>query len=304
MVDKFTATLIRVRTLNESTRDFRFERSDGGQVSFEPGQFYRFHFVDSQGEFERSYSLCNMGQDLVNTPFLDLVVSRVDGGRATGILFGSPNGIDVSVSGPYGRLLVPKPPPARLILVATSVGLAPYMPILSSLFPMSFVSSTLRTRLKTGGGRTEVLKETRQDQSHPPPEVCLLLGVRTRQDFLYQKEILAILEQEENFRFLLCCSRDKLQDPASYERRGYVTDQLAKLNLDTSRDQFLLCGNPQMIDDCYRQLKEQAFTAKQVLREKYVFAKDKPVKTKSPLTVQQKRLIAEKMAKYRSGISG
>jgi len=299
VVDKFTATLKRVRVLNESTRDFRFERSDGGEVNFEPGQFYRFNFADNRGEFERSYSLCNMGADLVNTSYLDLVISRVDDGRATEILFGHTNGLSVTVSGPYGRLVIPNPKPGRLILVATSVGLAPFMPILSRLFPMPFSPSRSLARSKLERDRMEELAKIDHHQPKPPLDVSLLLGVRTREDFLYEAEILAIQEQEKNFRLILCFSRDELQDPAPYEHPGYVTEQLARLDLDPSRDQLLLCGNPQMIDDCYGKLKEQKFTAKQVHREKYVFAKDKPNKVKAPLTTQQKRLIEEKMAKYR-----
>ncbi|MCB1693027.1 MAG: hypothetical protein KDI19_09695, partial [Pseudomonadales bacterium] len=129
----FNVTLERTRRLSASTLDFRFRRDDGETVSFEPGQFFRFTFTDDDGEFERSYSLCNYDESETPTSALDLVVSWVDGGRASKLLFsGAPN-ISARVTGPYGRLLIPAQLPRRLFLVATSVGIAPYMPMLARL---------------------------------------------------------------------------------------------------------------------------------------------------------------------------
>jgi hypothetical protein len=54
-----------------------------------------------------------------------------------------------------------------------------------------------------------------------------------------------------------------------------------------------------MIDDCFGLLKELGFTAKQVVREKYVYAKKISPQKSKVLTADQKRLIAEKVNKYR-----
>jgi hypothetical protein len=53
-----------------------------------------------------------------------------------------------------------------------------------------------------------------------------------------------------------------------------------------------------MIDDCFGLLKSRGFNARQVVREKYVFAKDKKVVKKTILSKEQKRLIAEKLKKF------
>ncbi|MCZ6503442.1 MAG: FAD-binding oxidoreductase [Gammaproteobacteria bacterium] len=272
MTEKFDVTLRRIRRLSESTLDFRFDRNDGKLVIFEPGQFFRFVFTDAAGDFERSYSLCNFGEDVSDTSYLDLVISFVDGGRASQYLFNCGKGITATVSGPFGRVLVPETLPRRLFLVATSVGIAPFMPILTAL------SSAL--------GKLKV-------------EVVLLFGARSRDEFLYQEEVLAIKERYDCFTLVMCYSREVLGDQQPYERSGYVTDQLGSFSPDPDSDKFLLCGNPYMIDDCFGLLRKLGFRAKQVVREKYVFAKETKVKEKKALTKEQKELIVEKMKKYK-----
>ena len=68
---------------------------------------------------------------------------------------------------------------------------------------------------------------------------------------------------------------------------------------DAGTDHFLLCGNPYMINDVYGLLKQKGFKAKQVVREKYVFARQEKPSGKVSLTAAQKQLIAEKLRKYR-----
>ena len=271
VTNRFKVTLKRIRRLSETTLDFRFNRDDGKPVEFLPGQFFRFNFEDGAGKFERSYSLCNFGEDNSNTSSLDLVVSQVQGGRASKILFDCKVGMTVSASGPFGRLLVPRPLPARLFMVATSVGIAPFMPMLSLL------SSALDSL---------------------DVEVFLLFGVRTQEEFLYSEEILAINSRYDNFSLSMCYSQKSPEDLQSFDHHGHVTDRLRQLPLVAGTDHILLCGNPMMIDDCFSLLKTLGFKARQVVREKYVFAKDKKPMQKRSLTEEQKRLIREKAKKY------
>jgi hypothetical protein len=55
-----------------------------------------------------------------------------------------------------------------------------------------------------------------------------------------------------------------------------------------------------MIDDIYPRLKALGFGVRQVVREKYVFAKDGQAVKKVEMSEEQKRLLAEKMKKYQS----
>lgn len=259
----FEVTLTRIRELSESTRDFQFVRQDGEQLDYKPGQFFRFVFEDNEGEFERSYSLCNYEELYGDT--LDLVISKVEGGRATRLLFNCAEGLTAKVTGPFGRLVLPEADPGRLIMVATSVGLAPYLPMLREL-------------------------ETREIS-----EVVLLLGVRDRTEFIYGDLLRRYAGPHDFFELRFCISREA-PAAADDEFAGYVTEQLQALAPDPERDHVLLCGNPAMIDDAWGYLKELNFRPKKVVREKYVFAREK--KASNALTDDQKKLIAEKMKKY------
>lgn len=259
----FSVRLEQFRDLSESTRDFRFARTDGEQTEYRPGQFFRFVFSDGEGEFERSYSLCNF-DDLHGA--LHLVISKVEGGRATRLLFGDDiEGLEARVTGPFGRLVLPDSVPRRLIMVATSVGLAPYMPILRQLENLDYDS------------------------------VVLLLGVRGRSEFIFGDKLLAYAERHPGFELRLCLSRER--SIASHEFDGYVNPQLEALQPNPETDHCLLCGNPGMIDEAWAYLKSSGFRAKQVVREKYVFAREKTA-TRKTLADDQKRLIAEKMNRY------
>ena len=264
MIDlMFSVRLERVRTLSESTKDFRFACAANTTLDYKPGQFYRFVFADGQGEFERSYSLCNF--DELYGQHMDLVVSKVDNGRATKLLFNCQEGLEAKVTGPFGRLTLPEKIPGRLVMVATSVGLAPYMPILKELETRSF------------------------------PEVVLLLGVRDRSEFIYGDVLKDYAQRHDYIELRLCLSRGKAT--AGYEHDGYVNAQIERLGVNPESDHFLLCGNPEMIDDAWGYLKKSGFKAKNVVREKYVFARESRSSAKA-LTAEHKQLIADKLKKY------
>tara|TARA_R110002073_G_scaffold5617_10_gene34465 strand:- start:2569 stop:3399 length:831 start_codon:yes stop_codon:yes gene_type:complete len=272
-LETFDVELTRIRKLSPSTQDFRFQRLDGTPVGYEPGQFYRFSFADEAGEFERSYSLCNFEED-IQPSYLDLVISVVENGRASRLLFNSEVGLKANVTGPFGRLTLPREMPRRLFLVATSVGIAPFMPMLKAL-------------------EARLLAEE--------VEVHFIYGTRDISEFVYGAALTEYAATHPQFHLHVCFSRD---DPVALNQfRGYVQDQLFQLGPDPESDHFLLCGNPKMIDDVYPRLKELGFSVKQVVREKYVFAKavSKASAAKTqPMTEEQKRLLAEKMKKYSS----
>lgn len=263
----FRVRLDRIRKLSESTCDYRFMRLDGERTDYEPGQFFRFVFTDDNGAFERSYSLCNV--ENLHSDILDLVISKVEGGRATNLLFNCDIGIEANLTGPFGRLVMPDPQPDHLVMVATSVGLAPYLPMLAKLAVLP--------------------------NSERPSKVTLLLGVRDRSEFIYRDYLLEYAAAHDDFDLKLCLSREAPTE--SYERTGYVNAQLESMALSPKKHHVLLCGNPNMIDNAWDYLKGLGFGSKQVVREKYVFAKEAKKEAKA-LTDEQKKLIAEKMKKY------
>lgn len=268
----FEVLLTKQNTLSDSTRDFRFVRTDGKTVEFRPGQFYRFNFDDEQGSFERSYSLCNLENEdggYITSKNLDLVISIVKNGRTSRLLFDGTPDIKAMVTGPYGRLLVPENLPKRLFLISTSVGMAPYIPMLKQL--------------------STALKEERL-------EVHFLYGVRDGTEFIYGDFLESYAAQHPKFHLSTCYSREKVSRRNSYD--GYVQERLSDLIPNPNTDHYLLCGNPEMVDAVYQQLKEVGCSVKQIVREKYVFAKSVVKKPAKILSKDDKDLLARYTKKY------
>jgi len=212
---------------------------------------------------------------------LRLVISEVDGRRATLLLFNAALGLIARVAGPYGRLVLPDVLPQRLFLLATSVGIAPYLSMLEIL-----AEPLLRGELY----------------------VHFMCGVRDFGEFLYASLLMGYAGKHPDFHLAICYSRQMPATPACHDRSGYVQQYLPKL--DASTDLYLLCGNPAIVDECFAQRKAGGIGSRQVLREKYVFARHPTVASNRVLSSdssgglndgpsdEQKRLIAEKMRKY------
>ena len=264
-----TATLIAVESLSTSTRLFRFEAGTAA-LPFVPGQFYRLTFTDAAGVFERSYSFSQFDPGLPQGQF-ELVISAVAGGRATELLFNAPLALTIQLKGPFGRLVLPVAEKRCLALVATSVGVAPFLPILRRL----------------------------EDGEHERfSSVHLLFGVRDPTEVLFQEQLLRLRADAGWFDLTVYYSR--AQDPAmlDWQRRGYVTAGLARLDLSPKTDHVLVCGNPQMVDDVYAALRTQNFGPRSVIREKYVFAvQEKAVQATSRSSADE-ALLKQKMKAY------
>lgn len=270
MDDYITVELQRIKRISPSTKMFRFV-TDGVGVPFLAGQFYRFTFTDGSGQFERSYSLCNQ-LDEEDQCHLDLIVSEVDRGRATQVLFSSSIGLQVRVRGPFGRLVLPQPLPARSVLVATSVGLAPFIPMLS-MFAASPPSN---------------------DKA-----MVLFLGVRDREEFLYGQWLLSLHNRLSQFQLFVCYSKETAIDLQPYEHHGYVTDVVAQEHPNPQSDFFMLCGNPQMVDDVFLLLKNLGFSGRNVRREKYIFARQENNSARpKTLSKGDRALLLEKIKRY------
>jgi ferredoxin-NADP reductase len=271
-IESFDATLAHTNRVSPTTLEFQFVRNDAKPVLYLPGQFFRFTF-DAEGEsFERSYSIATHGQTPGSNSNLDLLISYVEGGKASEYLFKAEPGINCSAKGPFGNLLVPRALPRRLIMVATSVGIAPYLPMLTQLKPL----------LQNGSLNVE-----------------LVFGVRSRQEFLYASMLQEYAASHPRFNLSVCYSRQKRSAEWTFERAGYVQSRLLEMELDPAGDHVLLCGNPAMIDATFSMLVAKGFGVSNVIREKYVFARETALVPPQKLSDEQKKLIAEKLLKFR-----
>ena len=256
--EKISPTAIRMRW-----------RSDQAELPFVPGQFYRFRFQDDRGSFQRSYSFAQCDDALAPGDF-ELLITPVVYGRATELLFGDSAPIEAEIEGPYGRLVLPTSG-RKLVLVATSAGLAPYLPMLKALESKSPL---------------------------PFDSVLLLFGVREPPEFLYRDWIEAFAERNAWFHWQVFYSQTLPLHPGPAEFQGYLHTGLECLDLDPDSDWILLCGNPMMIDTAFESLKHRGFKARRVIREKYLFARQEKQSAASSMSEADRALLLAKMARY------
>lgn len=235
---KFNLILKSREFITPRVMKFSLAREDGARFEYTPGQFVTLHLPWEDMILRRSYSIATPSAQSGSEPEIEIAVTAVEAGRATGVLFDRRPGDRIEATGPFGRFVLREDPPVRYLLVATGTGVSPYRAMLPEL-----------------ARRLEV----------PGYSARLLLGVRNRDELLFGADFEAFAEPRGNFAFEPAFSRD----PGG-ERGGYVQQHLAGLALDPERDIVYLCGNPDMIDEAVAHLKASGFGNPRIRREKYV----------------------------------
>jgi ferredoxin--NADP+ reductase len=202
----------------------RFHLS-GHRPDFKPGQFVRLA-LDLDGErVGRPYSLCSApGQEL------EVLIVRVDGGALTPALFELPQGAPLWVdTAPAGNFTLDRVQDApSLWLISTGTGIAPYLSMI------------------------------RQDPMQRFGTVVFVHGVRLAAHLSFQQEI-----EARGCVHLPVVSRERAPGALhgripEHLDRGTLEER-AGVKLDT-RAQVLLCGNPAMITEVYKQLIARGLT--------------------------------------------
>ncbi len=231
--------------LAPAVRHMEFARADGMPFAFVPGQFVQIHFHYPDGKpTKRSYSVATVGAgdgDAVER--IEVAVSYVDGGAATALLANLKEGDSIDGSGPYGRFcLMDADVNRRYLLVATGTGVTPYRAMLPQL-----------EKLAARGA-----------------EVALIYGARNETELLYGDEFETFAQKNPHFHFYACFSRAPRAQPRAHDRSGRVHVALEELKPDPAHDIAYLCGNPDMVDQAFAQLKEAGLPIPHIRREKYV----------------------------------
>jgi ferredoxin-NADP reductase len=241
---QFPITLVDSQEIAQGVRHLTFVRADEQPFAFIPGQFVNLHFSVGEDVLQRSYSIATVATE--NSHQIELALSHVSNGRASGFLFNMAIGASIEASGPFGRLILREDEkPKRYILVATGTGVTPYRAMLPEL--------------------------AKRMQTHHT-QVVVLLGSRTPDELLYQNEFVNFMQQHPQFKFYGCCSRETGAPLQTYQRKGYVQETFVEIDLAPQDDIVYLCGNPHMVDDAYKLLVDIGFDKQNVRREKYVFS--------------------------------
>lgn len=221
----------------------RLRADDGPLETFEPGQFVQIGLPQPESPpgnrvrmMKRSYSLANGAGELDE---VELYLARVDDGRFTPRLWNLPIGERVWLDRrPRGLFTLGSVPPnARVLLLATGTGLAPYV-------------SMLRTW--SGAERWS--------------RAVLVHGARTPDELGYRELLELRARTDSTFTYVPVVSRPRTEHGWT-GLRGRV-----ELALDDARFRELtgealepgpwhvfLCGNPAMVDECRALLEPRGF---------------------------------------------
>ncbi len=244
-MEHFKLRLAASHMLAPSVRHLAFERDDGAPFAFVPGQFIQIHFHYADGKAtKRSYSVGTVGDGSGPVQRIEIAVSYVEGGAATALLSTLDEGGTIDASGPYGRFcLMDADTNTRYLLVATGTGVTPYRAMLPQI----------RTLTRTRGCT-----------------FALVYGARNETELLYGEEFEAFAREVPGFTFHPCLSRTPRAVPRPHDRHGRAQVALGELGPNAANDIAYLCGNPNMVDEAFAQLKEAGLPVPHIRREKYV----------------------------------
>jgi len=239
--ERFNFVLRESRMITPRVMQLDFYREDGKPFSYVPGQFITLHIPwHDMMELRRSYSVATIPGESGD---VQIAATHVEGGRATGVLFGLKPGDKVAATGPFGRFVLREDPPCRYLLIATGTGVSPYRAMLPQL------------------------KQLLDSKDYT---AALMLGVRGPDELLFGPDFIKFVAGNPGFRFVGSLSRRLSEPSLPHERKGYVQDHLMELNPDPKKDVVYLCGNPDMIDTAVERLKALGFDNTNLRREKYV----------------------------------
>jgi len=203
----FTAKLTEVFKLNHDVYQFDFA-FEGESVGFIAGQFFTLEVPDGEKKITRAYSVSSAP----DKEGFSLCVKILPDGKASHYLANLKVGDKVNFSGPLGYFTLADSP-KDIVLVATGVGLAPFMSMLPTLF----------------------------DEGWAKP-ISLYFGVRHEGDLFYTEQLRKWGKEHANFKATVTLSQPS---ETWTGEKGRVTDHLKKLT--TENIQVYICGNGDMV---------------------------------------------------------
>src|ERR1700744_1114170 len=167
------------------TKTLRLKWPEAYDIEFKTGQFITVYFPDSPS-YKRAYSLSSCAMDRGH---YEITVKR-DGKMGTRIVDWVKEGDKMWVIPPTGRFLPVYEPDRHLICIAGGSGVTPFR---------AFVREATRKKLAT--------------------KITVLYSVRSTHDIIFNAEFLELQAENDNFKFLVTCTRLATEHPWT-GRRG------------------------------------------------------------------------------------
>lgn len=226
-MEKILTQVVSLKYLTQKIVELHVRLEAPNIVRFKAGQFMQFHI---HGVY-RSYSIVSAPTGLDET--LVFCIELIPGGVGSEFVKNLKPGDEVVMHGPLGVLGVKEKEMERdLFFVATGVGIAPFVSILTDLFTRGY------------GG-----------------EANLLFGLRNEENVFYYDKFNTLAKNHPRFKFLPILSRPESHWPGEV---GRVTTYL-EVHYEQFRDRlFYLCGSKEMVTDTRAVLIAQGHDAKAI----------------------------------------
>jgi ferredoxin-NADP reductase len=201
------ARLVSVQTESRDTKTLTLKANRNWQ-GFVAGQHCNVTATIAGRNITRSYSISS---DTVESRRIQLTVRREAGGLMSEYLCSHIEvGDRLELGSPFGEMVLPRPMPAHLLLLAAGSGITPMM-------------SQIRTLARSG----------------MPAPVTLMYWEKTAADFNFARELESIARQHPSFTIHLITTREHSELPLTGRLSDEVLTQV--LNMDTV-DQVFACG--------------------------------------------------------------
>jgi ferredoxin-NADP reductase len=201
-----------------SIHELTFEVSTGDRLDFQPGQYVTFNLRREGRPVMRSYSIFSSPNEHRRFSLLVKEVPNGFGSRYLCRLDPRPRP-SVSALGPLGRFVLHNPEGRAVVLVATGVGLAPFLPMLEQL-------------------RT----------TFPHTPVWLFHGSRYVEELVDRNELADLERSWPNFHFVPVISRPP-SNAAWSGAIGHVEEHVQLRFPDLSEADVYLCGANRMVNE-------------------------------------------------------
>ena len=203
------------------------------KIAFQPGQWVSLHLpVGPKPPLNRAYSMADP-----SSPYgeLTLVFDLVPDGLGSPYLYQLKSGGDITLSGPYGRFILPETLDRELILIGRYTGLVPIRCLLKQMF---------------------------FEKIHTP--VLLIAVAPSEEEALFHQEWLTMAVQQPSFRYLPIVA-DQSESTAVEKTLA----MLAPLLAGQPKVIPMLCGTKAFVRPLRAYFMEQGYDRKEVKVETY-----------------------------------
>jgi NAD(P)H-flavin reductase len=204
------AKIINIKELTDNIIEYTFKFISPNTVSYKAGQFILINIQDNP-YMNRAYSISSFNED---DSALSITVKNMANGYGTQLMYKTFKiGDYVELQGPMGNELVVDKTAEKILLLATGIGITPFLPIVK-----------------------DIIENPKNIKN-----VKLVYGASYERDFIYDDEFTKISCDNNIFEYIKVTSRDKNFKGA----HGRITDVIKDIDLNDYK--IYICGSESVV---------------------------------------------------------